>query len=67
MIGVIDMVKAIRTGRKHRANGELAFHVLEVMRAFDKSSKSGQHVEIQSMPERPAPFPLGLKEWEVDD
>jgi len=66
MIGVVDMVKAIRDGRPHRASGAQAFHVLEVMSAFDKSSESGQHIEIQSIVERPAPFPVGLKEWEVD-
>lgn len=66
MIGVIDMVKAIRTGRKHRANGDLAYHVLEIMTAFDKSSQSGKHTEIQTVIERPAPFPVGLNEWQVD-
>jgi hypothetical protein len=67
MIGVVDMVRAIRSGRKHRANGELTYHVLELMTAFDKSSESGEHIKIQSTVERPAPFPTGLKEWEVDD
>ena len=66
-IGVIDMVRAIRSGRPHRANDTLAYHVLEVMLAFDKSSESGEHVEIQSTVERPAPLPLGLDEWEVED
>jgi len=67
MIGVVDMVRAIRSKRLHRASGELTYHVLELMTAFDKSSQSGQHVEIQSTVERPAPFPTGLNEWEVED
>jgi len=67
MIGVVDMVSAIRSGRLHRANGELIYHVLELMTAFDKSSQSGQHIEIQSTVDRPAPFPTGLNEWEVDE
>ena len=58
IIGVVDMVRAIRSGRPHRASGALAYHVLEVMLAFDKSSESGQHVEIESTVERPAPLPL---------
>ncbi len=66
MIGVIDMVCAIRSGRSHRASGALAYHVLEVMTAFDKSSQSRSHVEMQSTVERPAPFPAGLSEWEVE-
>lgn len=67
MIGVIDMVCAIRSGRAHRASGDLAYHVLEVMTAFDKSSQAGQHIEMQTTVERPNPFPSGLNEWEVDD
>lgn len=67
MIGVIDMVCAIRSGRAHRASGDLAYHVLEVMTAFDKSSQTGQHIEMQTTVERPNPFPSGLNEWEVDD
>ena len=66
MIGVIDMVSALRSGRMHRANGALAYHVLEVMCAFDKSSESGEHVVIESTTERPAPLPHGLNEWEID-
>ena len=66
MIGVIDMVSAIRSGRTHRANGALAYHVLEVMLAFDKSSETGEHILIESTTERPDPVPVGLKEWEID-
>ena len=66
MIGVIDMVSAIRSGRMHRANGGLAYHVLEVMLAFDKSSETGEHVVIESTTERPDALPLGLPEWEID-
>ena len=66
MIGVIDMVSAIGSGRPHRANGALAYHVLEVMCAFDKSSETGEHVVIESTTERPEPLPYGLAEWEID-
>ncbi len=66
-IGVIDMVRAIRSGRPHRASDALAYHALEVMLAFDKSSESGEHIEIRSTVERPAPLELGLNEWEVED
>jgi len=67
IIGLIDMVRAIRSGRPHRASGALAYHVLEVMLAFDTSSQSGQHVQIKSTVKRPAPLPPGLNEWEVED
>jgi predicted dehydrogenase len=53
-IGVADMAHAIRSGRPHRASGDLAFHVLEVMEAIQLSSDRGTHVIIESRPERPA-------------
>jgi hypothetical protein len=36
------------------------------MEAFERSSKSGAFVEIESRPERPAPLPVGLKTGELD-
>jgi predicted dehydrogenase len=57
-IGVADMAHAIRSGRPHRASGELAFHVLEVMEAIQLSSDRGAHVTIESRPERPAMLAL---------
>lgn len=41
-IGVADMAKAIETGRSHRANGELAYHVLDIMHAFHDASSLGR-------------------------
>ena len=42
ILGLADMAQAIRTGRPHRASGALAFHVLEVMEAFQTSSDDGR-------------------------
>jgi predicted dehydrogenase len=53
-LGVADMAQAIRDGRPHRANGEMAYHVLDLMQAFEAASQSGRHVEIESRCERPA-------------
>ncbi|HEY6520563.1 MAG TPA: Gfo/Idh/MocA family oxidoreductase [Roseiarcus sp.] len=66
ILGLADMAQAIRQGRPHRASGELAFHVLEVMEGFQKSSDSGSAVSIASHPVRPAPMPAGLKLGELD-
>lgn len=66
MIGVVDMVQAIRNNRPHRVSGDLALHTLEVMLAFERSGKTGQHIEITTLCERPAALPMGLAEWEVD-
>ena len=56
-IGVADMAHAIRDGRPHRCSGELALHALEVMQAFQASSDSGSHVNIDSRPQRPQMMP----------
>ena len=66
ILGLADMAQAIRTGRPHRASGELAFHVLEVMQAFQTSSDTGAAVAIDSRPDRPAPLPAGLATGELD-
>jgi predicted dehydrogenase len=61
-LGVADMAEAIRNDRPHRANGELARHVLEVMHGFLTSSQEGHHIEIQSRPIRPAALRAGSDE-----
>jgi predicted dehydrogenase len=57
-IGLNDMAAAIRDGRPHRASGDLAFHVLDVMQAVHESSDRGCHVEISSPCARPAAMPM---------
>jgi predicted dehydrogenase len=37
-IGVVDMARAIRSGEPHRATGEIALHVLEMMTAIERSA-----------------------------
>ena len=66
-IGAADMAMALRSGRKHRVNGELANHVLEIMLSFDKSSKLGRKVELVTTCERPDPLPLGLDNGELPE
>ena len=65
-LGVADMAKAIISGREHRANGEMAYHVLEVMHSFDESSVKGKHIEIASSCTKPEAFPLGLTDGQID-
>ena len=66
-LGVADMAHAVRTGRPHRASGELAAHVLDVMCAFQESSESGRHIELTSTCARPAPLPVDLPAGVLDD
>jgi predicted dehydrogenase len=58
-LGLADMASALRTGRPHRASGELAYHVLEVMHAVESASREGRHVTIESAPARPEPLGNG--------
>jgi predicted dehydrogenase len=59
IIGLLDMAAALHKGRAHRANGDLALHVLEVLDAFERSSVEGHHIMIETPCERPEPLPLG--------
>lgn len=66
-LGLADMVRAQRTGRPHRASGELALHVLEVMERILAADSTGQHQSIASRVERPAPLPPGLPDDATPD
>jgi predicted dehydrogenase len=59
-IGVAELAYALRIGRPHRANGDLAYHVLEALHAFEEASHAGRHMNMLSRPDRPAALPAGL-------
>jgi predicted dehydrogenase len=58
-LGLADMAQALRSGRRHRATGELGGHVLDVIHAFLDSSEGGRHVEVTSTFDRSEPLPAG--------
>jgi predicted dehydrogenase len=53
-LGVADMADAIGAGRPHRAGSDLAYHVLEVLLALERSRDEERHIAIESRCERPA-------------
>lgn len=55
-LGLAGMAEALRSGAPHRASGELAYHVLDLMFAIHEASDRGCHVEVESSCERPAPM-----------
>jgi predicted dehydrogenase len=52
-LGVADMAAGIHEERPHRAAGDLALHVLEIMHAVHEASSSEQHVRLRTTCERP--------------
>ncbi len=66
-LGLADMAHAMTTGRAHRASGELAWHVLDIMHGLLESAESAKHVELSSTCDRPAPMPSGLPVGILDD
>ena len=56
-IGVLEMARAIRENRPHRAHGALAYHVLDVMVAITESAASGEFVPVESTVAAAEPLP----------
>ncbi|WP_431801250.1 Gfo/Idh/MocA family protein [Halobacillus andaensis] len=54
-IGLLDMVSSLQHATPFRANGELAYHVLETMVAFCESSEMGERRKLESSC-KPAPL-----------
>jgi len=59
-LGLLEMAVAIQEQRPHRASGELALQVLEVMHGVHIASSEGRHYIVQNQCERPAAMPHKL-------
>ncbi len=66
-LGVADMARAMRSGHPHRANGEMAYHVLDIIESFMQSASEGRHITLSSTCSRPEPLNPGLHTWEEDN
>ncbi|EWM17564.1 Gfo/Idh/MocA family protein [Kutzneria sp. 744] len=53
-VGLSDMARSIVDGTPHRASGDLAYHVLDVMECLLRAAETGTSVVIGSTCERPA-------------
>lgn len=60
------MAVSIVEERPHRASGELAYHVLDIMHAIHEASSKGQHITLESTCERPAPLSRSLLQGLLD-
>ena len=56
-LGLADMARAIADQRPHRANGDVALHVLAVMAAILEAATEGRRAAISLACERPSPLP----------
>ncbi|MEU6229292.1 Gfo/Idh/MocA family oxidoreductase [Streptomyces sp. NPDC047042] len=56
--GIADLARGLATNTPHRANGQLAYHVLEIMESLLLASERGQAVTVASHCERPAAVPV---------
>lgn len=57
-LGVADMARRLRGGpaaEPHRASGELALHVLEIMHAIHDAARTGAHRVLETTCARPEP------------
>ncbi len=57
-LGVADLAEAILSNRPHRANGEMAYHVLDIMHAILEAAASGNTITLTSTCSRPEPRPM---------
>lgn len=56
-LGLADMAVALRNKQEdHRANGDIAFHVLDLMWAFHEAAEQGQQITLQNQCQRPEPM-----------
>jgi len=65
-LGLADMMQAQQSNRPHRASGNLAYHVLDIMQAVHDASRLDRHIVLTSQVDRPAPLPLGLRPGQLD-
>jgi len=56
-LGLADMLAAQREGRPHRANGDVGYHVLDLMHAVLDSAREGRHITPASTCARPEAMP----------
>ncbi|HSU79054.1 MAG TPA: gfo/Idh/MocA family oxidoreductase, partial [Candidatus Angelobacter sp.] len=65
-LGLVDMIYAIQQEQEHRANGRLAYHVLDIMHGFHEASKNGAHYTLTSQCKRPDVLPVGINQTNLE-
>lgn len=65
-IGLAEMINVMHTPDPHRANGEMAYHVLDAIESLLQSSLEGQHITLSSSCDKPQPFAPGSQDWHTE-
>ena len=55
-VGLAEMIYSIENNLKHRCNGELALHVLELIESTIKSAETSTEVGLETICKKPTPF-----------
>ncbi len=59
--GVADLARALAEDAPHRADGRLAYHVLDVMESLLAAARTGESLSVASTCDRPAAVPAGAR------
>jgi len=59
--GVADLARALADDVPHRADGRLAYHVLDIMESLLSAARSGESAAVASTCDRPAPVPANAR------
>ncbi len=65
-LGLADMARAIKNGGKYRANGDFAYHVLEIMHGFYQAAETGRYYEMTSTCEISDMMPMNRPEFTME-
>ena len=65
-VGLADMTTALQKGRDHRANGDMAYHALEIMHGLLIAAETGKNYLPGSSFDRPAAMVADLPEFTLD-
>lgn len=65
-LGLADMAHGLQAGAPHRADGRLAFHVLDAMQSILEAAPARRWIDLTSTCDRPEALPVGFPET-VDD
>jgi predicted dehydrogenase len=60
-LGVLDLARGLRSGAPHRASGEIALHVLEILEAIGRSAATGAFQPVLTSFTRPSLLP---EDWD---